>query len=210
MSQEPLITEELISRQTPEAQAIIRLLLAKLAELEARLSKTPRNSSLPPSSEHPHARPVPDKARSTKKPGGQPGHARHERALIPSEDCQDVITCKPTCCRGCGHPLPGNDPAPWRHQVWDLPEIKPLVTEYQRHRLRCSCCGETTCGALPDGVPAGQGGPRLIALVALLMGSFRQSKRRVAPAKLSRRIDPSTQTKAWKINGLRRQRRQQS
>ena len=48
MSQEPLVTEEMIARQPPEAQAIIRLLLAKLAELEARLNKSPRNSSLPP------------------------------------------------------------------------------------------------------------------------------------------------------------------
>ena len=57
MSQEPLVTEELISRQPPEAQAIIRALLARLNELEARLNKSPRNSSLPPSTEHPHAKP---------------------------------------------------------------------------------------------------------------------------------------------------------
>lgn len=42
------ITEDLIARPPPEAQAIIRLLLAKIAELEARLGKTPENSSLPP------------------------------------------------------------------------------------------------------------------------------------------------------------------
>ena len=45
-----LITEEMIARQPAEAQAIIRVLLAKLAELEAEvkaLKKTPRNSSLP-------------------------------------------------------------------------------------------------------------------------------------------------------------------
>ena len=49
------ITEELIGRQSPEAQAIIRMLLAKIQELEERLNKSPRNSSLPPSTEHPHA-----------------------------------------------------------------------------------------------------------------------------------------------------------
>jgi transposase len=74
---EPLVTAELIARQPPEAQAIIRLLLARirelearLAELEARLNKTPRNSSLPPSSEHPHAKPAPQTEKSGKKPGG--------------------------------------------------------------------------------------------------------------------------------------------
>jgi len=61
-----------------------------------------------------------------------------------------------------------------------LPEIKAQVTEYQRHRLVCSCCGETTCAELPAGVPQGQSGPRLMAFVALLMAYYRQSKRRTA------------------------------
>jgi hypothetical protein len=51
------ITEELIARQPAEAQAIIRLLLAKIAELEARLNRSPRNSSLPPSTRMPSRHP---------------------------------------------------------------------------------------------------------------------------------------------------------
>ncbi len=180
MSQEPLVSEELISRQSPEAQAMIRILLAKIAELEARLGKSPRNSSLPPSTEHPHAKPKPEKSKSPRKQGGQPGHPKHERALIPTEDCQQMIPCKPAQCRGCGQKLSGFDPEPGRHQVWEVPEIKPIVTEYQQHRLACSCCGKTTYGELPPGVPHSQAGPRLVALTALLMGCFKQSKRRVA------------------------------
>ena len=38
------ITEELIARQSPEAQTIIRALLAKIQELEGRLNQSPRNS----------------------------------------------------------------------------------------------------------------------------------------------------------------------
>jgi hypothetical protein len=76
--------------------------------------------------------------------------------------------------------LSGEDAAPLRHQVWELPEIKPQVVEYQRHRLACACCGETTCASLPPGVPAGQSGPRLVAFAGLLMAYFRQSKRRTA------------------------------
>jgi transposase len=180
MSSEPLVSEELIARQSPEVQAVIRILLAKIAELEARLNTTPANSSLPPSSQHPHARPVPTKDKSKKKPGGQPGHPKHERALIPTEQCHDVLTLKPDACRRCGTKLAGEDPAPWRHQVWELPEIKPIVTEYQLHRLVCPCCAISTCGELPAGVPHSQAGPRLVALTALLMGCFKQSKRRVA------------------------------
>jgi len=187
MSPEPLVTEEVIARQTPEAQAIIRLLLARiaelegrLAELEARLGMSPRNSSLPPSSQHPHAKPAPPRPKSKRKPGGQPGHPKAERALIPSEQCAGVVVCKPEECRRCGQPLAGEDPAPWRHQVCELPEIKPLVTEYRLHRLKCPCCSTSTSGELPPGVPRSQAGPRLVALTALLMGCFKQSKRRVA------------------------------
>ena len=182
------ITEEMIARQPPEAEAIIRLLLAKIAELEARIGelqrqgkgKTPQNSSLPPSTQHPHARPQPPKRKSKKKRGGQPGHEKHERPLIPTERCDDVQPLRPTQCRRCGEKLLGSDPEPLRHQVWELPEIKPHVTEYQRHRLTCRSCGGTTCAELPVGVPQGQSGPRLMAFTALLMAFYRQSKRRTA------------------------------
>ena len=38
------ITEELIARQTPEAQAIIRALLAQIRQLQDQLDQSPRNS----------------------------------------------------------------------------------------------------------------------------------------------------------------------
>jgi transposase len=159
--------------------AQIDRLTARVAELEARLGKDSTNSSKPPSTDHPHAKPARPEAKSKRKPGGQPGHPKHERALIPAADCQAVVPCRPAACRRCGRPLSGTDPDPLRHQVWELPEIKPVVTEYQRHRLTCRC-GCSTCGDLPAGVPAGQAGPRLVALAGLLMACFRQSKRRAA------------------------------
>jgi transposase len=100
--------------------------------------------------------------------------------LIPTDQCNDVQPLKPAECRRCGAKLAGNDLEPLRHQVWEVPEIKPHVTEYQRHRLTCPCCGETTRAELPLGVPQGQSGPRLMALTALLMAFYRQSKRRTA------------------------------
>jgi len=190
MSQKMLITEEMIARQPPEAQAIIRFLLARVAEQDRRiraleaevaaLKKTPRNSSLPPSTEHPHAKPAPPREKTGRKLGGQPGHPKHERALVPPEQCASVEQLKPQACRRCGEQLSGSDPEPLRHQVWELPEIKPLITEYQQHRLTCPCCQTTTCAALPAGVPQGQSGPRLVATCGVLMAGCRQSKSQVA------------------------------
>ena len=108
------IAEEMFARQPAEAQGIIRLLQAHIAqqdrriaelearlkELESRLKLSPRNSSLPPSSEHPLAKPLSQKkARSKKKRGGQPGHIKHERPLIPVEQCSRVIVLKPSALR---------------------------------------------------------------------------------------------------------------
>ena len=162
-----------------QLHAYIAKLEARVAELEARLGKDSTNSSKPPSAEHPHAKAPRPRPKSGRASGGQPGHPRHERALIPVEQCHTVVACVPAACRRCGQPLTGSDPDPFRHQVWELPEIRPAVTEYQRHRLVCGC-GVATCGALPPGVPTGQAGPRLIAFCALLMACFRQSKRRTA------------------------------
>jgi transposase len=188
-----VVPDEVMATWPPDAQAVVRLLLAQVSQLEARVAELeaevadlkarlamgPTNSSLPPSAVHPHAKPASAKPRSGKNRGGQPGHPKAERTLIPVGDCQAVVPCMPTACRKCGRKLRGIDPDPLRHQVWELPEIAAHVTEYQRHRLVCGC-GVSTCGTLPVGVPTGQAGPRLTAFAGLLMACFRQSKRRAA------------------------------
>ena len=168
-------------------EALVERFEKRIAELEAKIEEltqklTPRNSSVPPSTEHPHARPKKSAKSGSKKRkrGGQKGHGRNTRALIPSEECTAVISCVPDECRRCGGELTPSESEPIRHQVWDLPPIEPIVTEYQRHRGDCPCCGISTCGPLPDGVHTGQCGPRLAAFTGLLMGHFRQSKRRAS------------------------------
>lgn len=171
---------------TPAVKAFVEALInryeTRLADLESQIQKlTPQNSSLPPSTQHPHAKPKRSKRDGKRKNrGGQKGHQKHQRELIPVEQCDEVITLQPNACRQCRTPLAGIDSAPIRHQVWELPEIKPIVTEYQQHRLTCRQCGIATCASLPEGVPNGQSGSRLVAFTGLLMGHFRQSKRRAA------------------------------
>jgi hypothetical protein len=156
----------------------VQKLQKRVEELEDRLGLTPQNSSIPPSTEHPHKKKTTGQKKMRKR-GGQKGHPKHERTLIPSDQCE-VIPLIPTECRKCGRELTGEDASPHRHQVWELPVIKPEVAEYQQHQLQCAGCQTCTTAPLPQGVSTGQAGPRLTAFAALLMACFRQSKRRTA------------------------------
>jgi transposase len=97
--------------------------------------------------------------------------------LVPIEEVDVVIPLKPEECTRCQQPLMGDDPQPQRHQVFEMPPIKPVVTEYQLHQLVCPVCGEATRAAWPEGVPTGAYGPRIQATVALCTGAYRLSKR---------------------------------
>jgi hypothetical protein len=89
----------------------------------------------------------------------------------------EVVVLKPTQCRGCHAPLSGDDPAPFRHQVIEMPPIQPVITADQWHQLVCPECGETTRAPWPAGVPSGTDGPRVQATVALSTGAYRLAKR---------------------------------
>jgi len=144
--------------------------------MEEQLGKNSTNSSRPPSTDAPAIKRAPPRDSSGRSRGGQPGHAFHARPLLPPDQS---IPIKPEMCRRCGQTLQGEDPEPLRHQIVELPVLKPDVTEYQLHRLTCRCCGTVTCAQLPIGVPSGHSGPRLQATTALLSGSYRLSKRQI-------------------------------
>jgi transposase len=162
-------------------QEQLRQLQQQLADAKAKLNTDSRNSSLPPSSDRfrRKRRPPPPPGQPRKQRGGQPGHPRQQRPLVPPEQVREIIPCKPTACRRCGKPLDGNDPSPLRHQVAELPVVAPDIVEYQLHRLICPCCHTSTSGKLPP-VVQGLFGPRLEATLALLAGRFRLGLRPVA------------------------------
>lgn len=161
----------------------VRLLRAKVATLEARvatleerLGQNSQNSSRPPSSDPPNA-PKREHKPSGRKPGGQPGHEGTGRSLLPMEEVDEVVVVKPDRCACCGGGLSGVDLHPVRRQVTDLPPVKAKVTEYQLHTLACPECGTSTPAQLPEGAPRGAFGPRVQALVSLLSGAYKISKR---------------------------------
>jgi transposase len=190
-SKAPLPSE--IWERTPvEAQEYRRALEARVAALEVtvqrlqatvqqlteRLQQDSRTSSRPPSSDPPQASGKrPRHEPSERQPGGQPGHEGQARALMPVEAVDVMIPVKPARCHRCQYPLHGEDAEPQRHQVTDLLPARPLVTEYQLHRLVYPACGESTRAERPAGVPAGEFGPRVQAIAALCTGAYHLSKR---------------------------------
>jgi transposase len=168
-----------LRRQLAERDTLIAQLRADLAALKEAFAKSSRNSSKPPSSDGPGTKARPKKSPSGRKPGGQPGHKRHERVLAPPEKVHHVVPCIPRQCDACAGLLHGQDPEPHRHQVSELPPIEPVVTEYQQHALGCGLCGHRTMGKLPEGVSPRAFGPTVDAVVAVLMGVYRLTKRQV-------------------------------
>jgi len=156
-------------------EARVAHLEGQVADLTARLNQDSSNSSKPPSSDGPHVKPAPPKSPSGKRRGGQPGHPRHGRVILPPDE---VIDHKPTRCRGCHAALTGDDPEPVLDQVIELPARLRHVTHHRRHTLPCpSCDALTTAPAVP--AAATGFGPKLTAVTAYLSGVGRLGKRAV-------------------------------
>jgi transposase len=154
---------------------------ARVAELEWRLSRSSRNSSLPPSQDPPSA---PARARrpgSGRTPGGQPGHEGRHRRLLPLEQVDEIVEHWPERCRFCVHLFAERELVdavePWRHQVADLPPIAVRVTEHRLHGVCCPACAARTRAELAVEVPRSAFGPRLQAAVVTLAVRNRVSRR---------------------------------
>ncbi len=165
--------DEVIAQLRAELQAA----RAEIADLKARLGTSSRNSSKPPSSDPPGAG-RPTKPPTGRKPGGQPGHPRHERRGLQPDRVVHVV---PEACECCGAPVLAKPVRTRTHQVIDVPAIKPDVTDYVLHARGCSdpACGHVTEASLPPGVPSGSFGAGVAAIVSLATGRYRLSKRLV-------------------------------
>lgn len=154
-------------------------LTRRVEDLEHRLRQNSSNSNRPPSSDPPGAPPpAPPKPPSGRAPGGQHGHPPHQRLQVPPEQVDRRIPVRPTACRHCRHALAETRPsAVWdSRQVIELPEVRAEILEYERHAVACPGCGAFN---LPDwpAEAAAFVGARMQALLALLVGRFRLSRR---------------------------------
>ena len=147
--------------------AEVRRLSARVAELEARLSKDSHNSSKPPSSDGLAKKSSSPSVPSGKKPGGQAGHAG--KTLERSARVDTVIDHPlPQHCT-CGASLAGADAVLFeRRQVIDIPVASYHVTEHCTWQWRCTC-GQVHQSAFPANVTeAVQYGPNVRALAVHL------------------------------------------
>ncbi len=150
----------------------------KVRELTARLNQDSSTSSKPPSSDKPWKERRKQKP-TGRKPGGQPGNKGKARQLFPPEEVDRSVEVHPDRCGICDAALRGDDSIddPVRHQIVDIPPVSAEVIEYVMHRVRCRRCGEVTAADLPDDVPAGCAGVRFQAIMTLLTGRCRLSRR---------------------------------
>lgn len=161
-----------------QLQKQVKELQLEIERLQERIGKNSQNSSKPPSSDPPEMKSKPPRDdQKGQKAGGQPGHRGRGRKLRPLECVDQVIVSKPTECQTYGALLMGVDPQPRRHQVVELPSVKPEISEYQLHTLTCLACGCRNKGAWPSDMPKSSFGPRTQATLGYLSGRFGISKR---------------------------------
>lgn len=148
-----------------------------IENLERRLGMNSQNSSKPPSSDPPGVL-VALLRRRRRKRGARRGHPPHLRALLPAEAVKRRIEVRPTVCPCGSTDLERTDEEPLRHQIVDVPPIRPEVIEYLQPSYRCRDCGSSVYQPLPQEIRRRHFGPGVLALVGILTGSLNTSKRK--------------------------------
>jgi len=166
-----------LKRQVTVLESQVKGLQAEVEKLKERVNKNSHNSSKPPSLDPPGMKAKPKREKGKRPRGGQDGHQGAGRKLKPVESVDRVVISKPVACERCGCLLLGKDAHPNRHQVTEVPKIKPYVTEYQQHTLTCMACGEENQADWPSEMPKGSFGERIQALIGYLGGRFGVSQR---------------------------------
>lgn len=163
-------TYEQLEAELKKTQTLLKMALARIAELEEKLNLNSKNSSKPPSSDQKADRPD----RTPKSRSSRKGVAR---TAYPPERVDHHVECTRSSCPHCDSPHlhPLDESSVW--QQVELPELTAIVTQYNLQKYCCQECGQRSSGELPKGVPPSAFGPHLMALIATLTGRFHLAKR---------------------------------
>ena len=186
--------ETLRAENAAQAEQIERLTRV-VADLKARLDKSSKNSSLPPSSDSPRDRAEATKTRAerraevkeqrkdelTRRRGKQPGAPGQNLAMRAHPDV--IVEHEPTTCTSCGEDLgDARVEGIERRQVFDTPHPIVTSTEHRSLARRCSC-GNLNKGAFPREATAPTSyGPNVRASALYLLHGQHLSVERTAEA----------------------------
>jgi len=155
----------------------------RIRDLEMRVGSDSSNSGKPPSSDSPFDKESRRKKRNKRKSaknkrGGQKGHKGHHRARLTEVD--RVIVHAPSGCSRCSGELVATSDVRRHQQTEFIGRAGVEVIEHQSPLMRCVGCGHRQRQSLPKEIRrAGAFGTRLRALMSVLVGSFRMSRRSV-------------------------------
>jgi len=162
--------------QVAELQAENARLLNQLAAAR----KHSGNSSKPPSSDIVKP-PAKRRQKGKRRRGGQPGHPRQERSLLPPDQVDHFRSYQVDRCPVHGTPL---TPSPTEKQLFQQAELvaKPVeVTQHELHGSWCARCQQWHWPQLPADIQAaGLMGPRLTALAGYVKSKLHVSYSGVA------------------------------
>ncbi len=140
MEQKRLTYEELVLENST-LKTLVTELSTRISILEKQLGKSSENSSKPPSSNGFKKVVQNNRSSTTRKSGGQKGH-KGETLKFAEADSVNTITYLPVggCC-DCGRDLSccGSVLGYERRQLWEIPTLCPLISEYHVEKKQCDC-----------------------------------------------------------------------
>ena len=160
-------------KNNPEAAAKIILMVERLEErikeLESKLNMNSTNSSKPPSTDNKLTKKKkPSNSTSKKRRGAQKGHKGNSLKMVSFPDKTEIL--QPAKCEYCGSSLEDAKSLKFeKRQLFDLPDIKMQVTEYQAHTKECPRCHTQNKALFPNNMQATtQYGDNLKSLISYL------------------------------------------
>lgn len=170
-----------LHEENQQLKQAVAELTQRLDTVVEQLGSSSRNSSKPPSGDNPEqkAKRPRKRKKSPRKAGGQPGHPRHERALLPEDKADRIEQYFPheRCC--CGGAVEMAETPAYRHQIRDVIPMRMRVDEHQFYQGVCAGCGKTHHSQWPDWLPGGQMGAGLISRIGMMSGQYHLSVRKI-------------------------------
>lgn len=131
---------ELKAKVSDLSKVVIEL-LKRIEALEKQLGKNSENSSKPPSTDGFKKKIQNNRVKGEKKSGGQLGHKGYTLRLVSELEVSELKYLEVTGICECGADMrkTGKIIGKERRQIWDIPELKPFIVEYQLEKKECTC-----------------------------------------------------------------------